>query len=157
MKKLTILMVLFTIGFAGSTCFAQKDTLKISWGITIAPQAKLNPKNISEGFKPIGNLFPQITMVKGKAYAVGFYSINFNNFGMAVGYNPSPDITCYIVGLKSTMTSYKYTGVGIGTPLAGGRSIAFIEIGTGLKKWEPAIYTGMFIPFQKIKLPKKKH
>lgn len=144
MKKIIFVLL---IALNGSALFAQENKTSISAGFTLAPQAAFNPKSPSDGFKYLINLFPQVTIAKGKLYAVGFYSIAFNNFGAAIGVNPTPKFTSYVVGFKSTMTSNNYLGAGIGTPLASGRATGFIEFGSSMKNWTPSFYVGMFIPF----------
>lgn len=87
-KTITMLFMAITI-----SAVSTQDTLSIKAGFTLAPNAAFNPKSPSKGFKYVVNLFPQITIAKGKLYAVGFYSIAFNNFGAAIGVNPNPKLT----------------------------------------------------------------
>lgn len=134
--------------FSGMGTAKAQDSLKVKAGFTLAPQGTVNLDDNPVAFKTFTNLFPQVTISKGKIWAVMFYSFTFNNVGGAIGYNPTPKVAIYVDGNKSTLSNSKYFGFGVGTPLASGRSTGFIELGTSSSNnWKPALYMGMFIPF----------
>lgn len=143
-RKVTLLTIALLVIFSVN---AQTKKINVSAGMTLVPQASMNLNKPSDGFSPFFNLFPQVTVSKNKWFGVGFYSIAFNSFGSAIGFNPTSHLTTYLVGLKSTMKNDGYIGLGIGTPVAENRATAFVEFGSSIQKPEPVIYIGMFIPF----------
>ena len=131
----------------GTVASAQNDTLHINVGAMLAPSGSISPEEVEKGFEASIGIFGVAQFTKGNTAVTSFYSLTANSLGVAIYQQFTPDFGAYVVGTKSILRNNSYAGLGIGTPLASGRATGFVEYGSSLQTWQPAIYIGAFIPF----------
>lgn len=147
MKNLsTIALVLGILTFIPSISNAQ-DTTIVKVGAMLAPQAGLNLKDADALFNESIPYFGTIQIVKKKTSCTLFYNFANNSVGTAIERSLTNNWGTYLVGTKNIQIDGGYAGIGTDYSIADGRAFIFIELGSSWNSWNPAIYTGIFIPF----------
>ena len=144
--KQTILFLVAILSFNFANAQTEKSTTEWKAGFIFAPQGGIKLKNPESGFKQYNPLFFAVLATKGKITVNPFYALGGNNVGLVLEYSWNPNLGTYLVANKNIHRNEGYAGIGTDTPIAGGRALAFVEIGSEFQSFDPEFFFGIFIP-----------
>jgi len=136
-----------------STLWAQDTTItRSTWksrvGFVFTPQASFDfckSEDLEAATNQFATLIFVTTFSKDRTTLVPFYSFNSTALGYAGIYKLEPKCSLYTVGQKNLLNERGYASLGAMTPVANGLFNGFVEFGSGIPEWSPAIYTGVFM------------